>query len=136
MRTQKKKTIGMRQRWLLYSAVIACVVGMVCVLLVTSIFSGNLYASRETDIFRYVDTADADFDERVNKSEGEYYDACVLYAQTCDTGVKLDLQFVDTTGIIIASSSGKLDGSAPATTEIAEAVSSRGVCKFIGKEKQ
>ena len=88
----------MRQRWLLYSALVACIVGTMCVLLVTSIFSGNLYKSREADIFSYVETATAYFDERVNKSETEYYDACVLYAQTCDTGAKLDLQFVDSAG--------------------------------------
>ena len=124
----------MRQRWLLHSAVVACIVGTMCVLLVTSIFSSNLYKSREEDIFSYVETATAYFDERVNKSETEYYDACVLYVQTCDTGDKLDLQFVEPTGTIVASSTDKLAGSVPLTEEIREAISSRGVCKFIGKE--
>ena len=133
MKTQKKRTIGMRQRWLLYSAVVACVVGTMCVLLVTSLFSGNLYAAREADVFSYVDTAAAYFDQRVNKSESEYYDACVLYVQTCDTGDKLDLQFIDTSGTVVASSKDEKDGTVPATTEIMDAVSSRGVCKFTGK---
>ena len=134
MKTQKKRTMGMRQRWLLYSALVACIVGTMCVLLVTSIFSGNLYKSREADIFSYVETATAYFDERVNKSETEYYDACVLYAQTCDTGAKLDLQFVDSAGKVVASSGGKQDGTIPATEEIQNAISSRGVCKFAGKD--
>ena len=124
----------MRQRWLLYSAVVACIVGTMCVLLVTSIFSGNLYKSREADIFSYVETATAFFDERVNKSESEYYDACVLYVQTCDTGDKLDLQFVDATGMIVASSGDEQDGTIPATEEIQKAINSRGVCKFAGKD--
>ena len=134
MKTQKRKAMGMRQRWLLYSAVAACVAGTLCVLLVTSIFSGNLYASREAEMLHYVDTAASYFDERVNKSESEYYDACVLYTQTCDTGEKLDLQFIDPVGKIVASSSGESEGLIPGTVEIQEAISSRGVCKFTGKD--
>ena len=134
MKTQTKKTMGMRQRWLLYSAVIACVVGTLCVLLVTSIFSGNLYASREAELLHYEDTASAYFDERVNKSESEFYDACILYAQTCDTGEKLDLQFIDPDGRIVASSGDEQDGEYPGTAEIQEALSSRGICKFTGKD--
>ena len=138
MKTQKKirshKKIGMCQRWLMHAATIAGTVGLMCVLLVTSIFAGNLYNSRETEILEYVDASSVYFDEYVNKSEAEYYDACVLYTQTCDTGLKLDLQFVDTTGTIVASSAGELDGTAPMTAEIQEAISSRGICTFAGKE--
>jgi len=137
MRGQKKlsgktKKIGMRQRWLLYSAIVACVIGILCVMLPTSLFAVNLYAQRENEILAYVDTAFSYFDDRVNKSETEFYDACVLYTQTCDTGMKLDLQFVDTTETVIASSSSEQDGTKPLTTEIREAVSSRGLCTYVG----
>ena len=124
----------MRQRWLLYCAVISCIVGILCVLLVTSLFSANLYSSRKAEILNYVDAASAYFDDRVNKSEEEFYDACVIYTQTCDTGKRLDLQFVDISGTVVASSSGVHDGTVPVTTEIQEAVSSRGVCTFAGKD--
>ena len=124
----------MRQRWLLYSAIIAGAVGTLCVLLVTAMFAGNTYAAREAEIYDYVDTAFAYFDDRVNKSETEFYDACVLYTQTCDTGKKLDLQFVDPDGVVISSSSGVHDGAMPMTTEIQEAINSRGSCTFAGKD--
>ena len=124
----------MRQRWLVRTAVVSCVIGTLCVLLVTSIFAANLYGSREAEILEYVDTATAYFNDRVNKSETEYYDACVIYTQTCDTGSKLDLQFVDPSGVVVASSSGEQDGTMPFTSEIQEAISSRGVCTFAGKD--
>ena len=124
----------MRQRWLLYTAAIACVIGTLCVLLVTSLFSGSLYAAREGEILEYVETAEAYFADRVNKSEAEFYDACVIYTQTCDTGNKLDLQFVDTTGKVVASSSGRQDKTMPFTSEIQEAIRSRGTCTFAGKD--
>ena len=137
MKTQRslnKSKMGMRQRWLLHAAVIAGTVALMCVLLITSVFAGNLYNSRESEILEYVDASSTYFDEYVNKSEEEYYDACVLYTQTCDTGLKLDLQFVDMAGTVIASSAGKQDGTKPMTAEIQEAVSSRGICTFAGKE--
>ena len=130
----KHRLSGMRQRWLVYSAALSILIGTVCVLVITACFAGDFYSAREAEILEYVETADAYFDSRVNKSESEFYDACVVYTQTCDTGKKLDLQFVDTTGVVIASSSGEQDGVMPFTTEIQEAIQSRGVCTFAGKD--
>ena len=133
-KSTKNKRMGMRQRWLLHTAIIAGVIGTVCILLVTSIFAGKLYASREAEILQYVDAAEAYFQDRVNKSEEEYYEACVIYTQTCDTGNKLDLQFVDINGYIVASSNSDHDGTMAQTPEIQEAISSRGSGVFMGKD--
>ena len=74
--------MGMRQRWLLRTSLAAGIAGLLCVLLGTAIFAGCIYAARVEEIGEYVDTAKAFFDDRVNKSEAEYYDACVIYTQT------------------------------------------------------
>ena len=132
--TSHLRPAGMRQRWLIYTAFISGVIGILCVLLVTALFTRSLYTHRESEILEYVDTANAYFDSRVNKSETEFYDACVIYTQTCDTGNKLDLQFVDKAGCVIASSTGEQDGTMPFTTEIQEAINSRGICTFAGKD--
>ena len=124
----------MRQRWLLHTAAIAGVIGLLCVLLITSVFSVKLYAARETEILEYVDAAEVYFNDHVNKSEEEYYSACVAYTHTCDTGNKLDLQFVDVNGYIVSSSNGDHDGTMPQTPEIQEAISSRGNGQYIGKD--
>ena len=128
------RRIGMRQRWLLFSAVVACTLGILCTVLATVIFSVSLYSAREAEILEYVDTATAYFDDRVNKSETEYYNACVIYTQTCDTGKRLDLQFIDTTGTVISSSNGEQDNSVPGTSDIMEAIKSRGVCTAVGDD--
>ena len=124
----------MRQRWLVYAAIAACVVGILCVLLATSVFAGTVYSARKAELLNYAQTAIAYFEDRVNKSETDFYEACVLYAQNSDTGLKLDLQFVDPEGNVIASSTGNYDGTVSATGEILEAVSSRGICTFAGKD--
>ena len=126
--------MGMRQRWLLRTSLAAGIAGLLCVLLGTAIFAGCIYAARVEEIGEYVDTAKAFFDDRVNKSEAEYYDACVIYTQTCDTGRRLDLQFVNPAGNVVASSSGEQDGMTPGTPEIMEAISSRGICTYVGAD--
>ena len=132
-RSAKRHLTGMRQRWLICTAVLSCLIGVLCVLLVTALSARSLYTARELEILEYVDSANSYFNDRVNKSESEFYDACVVYTQTCDTGRNLDLQFVDTTAVVVASSSGEQDETMLFTTEIQEA-SSRGVCTFAGKD--
>ena len=59
---------GMRQRWLWQTAAIACLIGTLCVLVVAASFSATLYRQREKQIMGYLDTANAYFNDRVNKS--------------------------------------------------------------------
>ena len=132
--TAKSKTKGMRQRWLLYTTISACAVGLVCVLLATALFAGNIYGQRKSELIHYADVSAAYFDDRVNKSETDFHEACMLYTRTCDTGLHLDLQFVDPDGLVISSSSGAMDGNFAVTPEITEAINSRGVCTFAGKD--
>ena len=47
----------MRQRWLLYAAIVASVLGILCIVLVTTVFSIKTYADREAELHEYVETA-------------------------------------------------------------------------------
>ena len=135
---RKKFTIhrfkGLRLRWLRNALLFASVIGMLCVLCVTAATAWQLYSQREKELLGYVETATAYFGERVNKEDSEYFDACVIYTQTCDTGNKLQLQFVDTTGRIVASSKEDELDRMPQTPDIEESLNSRGVTEYIGKD--
>lgn len=128
----KRDKTGLRRRWLRHSAVIACAMGLVCVLLVTAVFSAHLYIRQEKAMVNARNLAAGYFDDRVIKSETEYYDACVVYTQTCEPEFPMDVQFVDSAGVVIASSSGNYVGRMPATKEIDEAISCRGHSSFVG----
>lgn len=130
----KQDKTGLRRRWLWHSAVISVVVGLLCVLLITAAFSASLYIRQEKAMLDAMDVATAYFDDRVNKSEAEYYEACIVYTQTCEVSDAVDVQFLDNTGKVIASSAGSFDGTFPATIEVGEAVSSRGPGSFVGKD--
>ena len=128
----RKEPKGMRRRWMGQTALIAGVIGLLCISIVTAAFAGRLYTQRESEILGYVDTANTYFEDRVNKTEEDFFAACVVYTQTCDTGHKLDLQFVDVDGKIVASSTEESDGSYLSTADIAESISSRGICSYVG----
>ena len=117
---------GLRQRWLWHSSLIVCARGVLCVLLVTAGFSAHLYNAEEKKILSSAEAATAYFNDRVNKNEAEYYDACVIYTQTCNPGDWLEVQFVDTSGAVISSSDRDSDLPVPGTPEIQKAVKSRG----------
>ena len=127
-----KSDTGLRRRWLRHAALLACVLGLVCVLLVSAVFSARLYIRQERELQNELNVAVSHFDDRVNKTPAEYYDACVVYTQTCDPVRTVDVQFVDTTGVVVASSSGNYNGVAINTAEVQDALNCRGQSSFTG----
>ena len=132
--SRTRRGTGLRRRWLRHAVLLVCVLGLVCVLLVSAVLSAWLYIRQEREIQIALDTAVGYFDDHVNKNETEYYDACIVYTQTCDIAQNLDIQFVDTAGVIIASSKGVYNGATLKTDEIKEALNSRGQSSFVGTD--
>lgn len=126
---------GLRRRWLRHALLLACTLGLMCVLLVSAIFSAWLYIRQEWELQSQLDAAITYFDDRVNKNETELYDACIVYTQTCDMMQNVDVQFVDTTGKVIASSAGNCDEAVLNTEEVQEALNSRGHSSFVGTDE-
>lgn len=126
---------GLRRRWLCHALLLACTLGLMCVLLVSAIFSAWLYIRQERELQSQLDVAITYFDDRVNKNEMELYDACIVYTQTCDMSQNWDVQFVDTAGMVIASFTGNCDGAVLHTAEVQEALNSRGQSSFVGTDE-
>ena len=130
----RRDQTGMRRRWLRKAALIAGAMGLLCVLIVTALCSAWLYTGQEKAVYQELDTAVTYFDDRVNKNTTEFYDACIVYTQTCQPPQYMDVQFIDEFGVVVASSAGNSDGLIPTTNEIQEAASSRGSCSFVGHD--
>ncbi len=135
----KRPTIqikGLRRRWLLNTVAVVCALGIVCVLAVTASFAAYYYSAMESDMrYRARSTTDF-FADYLNQSYNAYYQSCVTYAQTFEDRNTIELQFINGEGQLVASSYGHWAGSAPTTPEIAEAVSTRGICSYVGKNPQ
>ena len=129
-----KKVGGLRRRWILNTVGVVCALGLVCVLVVTAVFSAYYYSSVESDMrYRARNTTDF-FAEYLNQSYNEYYQSCINYAKSFEDKDKLELQFINAAGKIVATSYGNWAGESPTTSDIQDAINSRDIGSYTGKD--
>ncbi len=127
------KIKGLRRRWLLNTVGVVCLMGLACVLVITSVFAANYYAVMESDMRYRARSTTAFFSDYLNQSYNEYYQSCITYAQTFEDKDNIELQFINAEGRIVASSYGSWAGRSPTTPDIYEAISTRGIRTYKGK---
>lgn len=129
-----KKAGGLRRRWILNTVGVVCALGLVCVLVVTAVFAAYYYSGVESDMrYRARNTTDF-FTEYLNQSYNEYYQSCINYAKGFEDKDKLELQFINAEGRIVATSYGNWAGESPSTTDIQDAVTTKDIAHFVGKD--
>lgn len=129
-----KKLGGLRKRWLMNTVSVIFALGMVCVLAVTASFAAYYYSNMESDMRYRARTTTDFFADYLNQNYNEYYQSCMTYAQTFEDRNKLELQFINKQGRIVASSYGNWAGLPPQTAEIQEAVSTRSIRSYVGRD--
>ena len=112
-----KKIGGLQKRWLLNTVGIVFILGMICVLAVTVAFSAYYYSGIESDLTYRARTTTDFFTDYMNQSYKDFYQSCIHYAYNYEDRNKLELQFIDTKGRLVASSYGNLAVDAPKTPE-------------------
>ena len=130
------KVKGLRRRWLLNTVSVVTALGLVCVLGITAAFAAYYYSTMESDM-RYRARTTADFFANYqNLNYNDYYQSCIKYANTFEDKNDIELQFINTEGDLIASSYGQWSVEVLTTTDISEAVNTRGISSFKGKNPQ
>ena len=127
-----KKVGGLQKRWLMNTVSVVFALGMVCVLAVTASFATYYYSNMQSDLFFRARTTTAFFADYVDLSYNDYYQSCMTYAQTFEDKDDLELQFINKQGRIVASSYGDWAGPSPKTSDISDAVNTRGPSSFVG----
>ncbi len=125
---------GLRRRWLLNTASVVCALGLVFVLAVTACFSAYYYGKMETDMKNRARTTTDFFSDYIDQDYVEYYQSCITYAQTFEGKNTIELQFINASGDLVASSYGQWAGKSPDTPEIREAVEIRGIVSYVGRD--
>lgn len=128
------KIKGLRRRWLLNTMGVVCILGLVCALVVTAVFAGYYYSSLESDMRFRAKTTTEFFADYLNQNYNEYYQSCITYSQTFEEKDRIELQFINVQGSIVASSYGKWAGQSPTTDDIQKAISTRQIQPFVGKD--
>ncbi len=129
-----RKGKSLRRRWLINTAGTICALGMVCVVLVTVLFGGYYYSAMESDMRLRAETTTEFFASVTDQSYNEYYQSCITYAQTFEKRNNIELQFINTSGGIVASSYGVWAGQPPMTDDIFDAISSCEIQRYIGRD--
>lgn len=129
-----KKTGGLRRRWLINTLGLICALGLVCVMAVTVYFAARYYSELEWDLNSRGENTKEIFSDHAGQSYDEYYKTCVSFAQNFGDDEHLQLQFVAAAGDFVASSRGQWTGEVPNTSEIENAISTRGLSYFVGRD--
>ena len=127
------KIKGLRRRWLINTLCVICALGLVCVLAVTAMFAAYYYSSMEADMRNRAQTTTEFFADYLNQSYNQYYQSCITYAQTFEEKNKLELQFINAQGKIVASSHGAWAGESPTTRDVSDAIQDRNITPFYGR---
>lgn len=128
------KLYGLRKRWLINTVGVICALGLVCVFVVTMVFSAYYYSGMTSDLKYRAQTTAAFFDDYLNQNYLEYYQACVDYVKGFEHKNTIELQFIDAKGRIVASSYGTWPGESPTTSDIQNAITTRQMDTFDDRD--
>lgn len=125
-----KKIGGLRKRGLVNTVGVVFALGIVCVILVTAVFAAYYYSSVESDLRYRAETTTNFFSDSMKQNYTAYYQSCIHYANSFEERNRLELQFIDGNGKLVASSYGIWAGGNPVTKEISDAMNRREICTF------
>lgn len=113
---------------MLVIALVLCFVIVFCIS-----FAVYCYSNLRIGLEEKAGTTTSFFESYINQSYNEYYQSCIRFAQNFDEKNRLELQFISTSGKIVASSYGQWAGEEPGTTDITEAIATREMTSYHGR---
>ncbi len=136
MENEHKHHSGIRRRWM--TNIFAWLVALVLLAAIVTFLAvrGYYYSNLRSGMEAKARTASDFFSNYINLSYNEYYQSCVMLTQTFEDKNKMEMQFIGADGGIVASSSGLWAGSAPGTSDIADAMAEGSIAVFTGANPQ
>lgn len=131
-----RKIGGLRRRGLINTVGVVFALGILCVLLVTAVFAAYYYSSVEADMRSRAKSTAEYISGAMGQNYTAYYQSCIDYANGFEDRNKLELQFIDASGALVASSYGVWAGSDPVTPEVDEAMNLREIRTFRDLDPQ
>ena len=131
MKKEKRKVGGLRRRWLINTIGVIFALGLVCVSAVTASYAAYYYGNMQYDLEKRAVASTSYFAENTKQGYEDFYRACITYARTYEARDRIEVQFIDSSGELIATSYGRWGDESPTTPEIAEAMSTRWCKPFV-----
>ena len=125
---------GLRGRWLTNTVIVFCILGLLCVAAVSGTFSVYYYSNMRSDMFSRAWQTTEFFSDYIGQNYEDYYQSCVTFAKTFELRNRMELQFINSDGMLVASSFGDWVKNSPATPEIEEAMRLRTIRTHTGAD--
>jgi len=126
-------TRGLRRRWLRGTVFIA-LCAIIFVVAMFSVFVHSYYhATVRTGLESMARTATDFFANYVGRSFDDYYDSALRYAETFREANRIEMQFLNSDGSIMLSSSAITSGTSPGSPDIINAISTGQISTWAGR---
>ena len=129
-----KKVSSLRRRWIYNTLTTFCVVGLVFVLVISATFAGYYYSNMRSDMENRALQTSQFFNSYIGQNYDDYYQSCVSFVHTFEMSNSMELQFINSDGVLVASSYGLLAGKSPSTSEIQDAMSQNRIRYYRGTD--
>lgn len=128
-----KRTKGLKGRWLRNTLSIVLAIVLLCVTALSVTVAAYYYSNMEAGLRSKARTSTLFFETYVGQSYHEYYQSCAKFTQTFDAKDVMEIQFIDTNYRIVSSSYSPLSSEVEVTEDISEAMETREISTFTGK---
>ena len=125
---------SLRKRWLINTVSMVCALGMVFALGITAYFAAWYYSDIRSDLRLHAQMTAEVFAQHREENQQALYEVCTAYVGNFSRSEQLQLQFLDINGRVLAASEGTLPEDVFMTNDIIDAVKTRGIGFFAGKD--
>ena len=128
-----RKVKGLQGRWLRNTLSLVLGLVLLCVLALSLTVAVYYYSNMQAGMEAKARTSTSFFETYINRSYNEYYQSCAKFTQSFDSKAVMELQFIDTNNRIVASSYSQVSQPAAVTSDITEAIATKKISAFTGK---
>jgi len=128
-----KRLTGIQKRWMFNNLSVVILLVVMCVVAFSLAFTMYYYSNIQSGLEAKAKTTTDFFGNYLGQSYKEYYQSCINVAQTFEDKNTLELQFINLSGKLVASSYGQWSGISPETGDVAIAISTKKPAMFNGK---
>ncbi len=128
-----KRTKGLSGRWLRNTLSIVLALVLSCVIALSFTVAAYYYSSMEAGLQSKARTSTQFFETYIGQSYHEYYQSCAKFTQSFDAKDVMELQFINTNHRIVASSYSRLSTTTAVTSDITQAIETKQISTYRGK---
>ena len=131
----KRKTSGLRRRWMANTITVITALGLVCALAVTASFSAYYYSGMESDLREQAHYRGTFIQGFQDWEDADFYQFCLDYVRSVENQNAIQLQFVDLEGRVASSSIPEGENIRVELLDVAESIQARGITTDVGEDE-